>query len=75
MSNFVARYPGKCAECDQQFERGAWLRYEDDDVVHVDCERESWQPSDPRPLPAERYGPRVCPTCHLTSCDCQRKAS
>lgn len=72
MSNFVARYPGKCADCGERFEKGAWVRYEEADVVHVDCARESRQPGDLRPPDAERFGSRVCPTCWLTSCDCGR---
>jgi len=75
VSNFVARYPGECADCGERFEQGTWVRYEDDDIVHVDCARKGRRPGDPWPLPAERYGPRVCPTCYLTSCDCQRDVS
>jgi len=68
---FTARYPGRCAACDDPIEPGEALRYDpDEQVVHADCDRPTPATAATRRVPAA-----VCPTCHLTRpCDCEEQA-
>ena len=63
MSEFEARYPGKCAACDGRITPGENVRYsEDDEIMHSRCEDES---AAARPV-------EVCGSCWLTKpCDCE----
>lgn len=56
---FRARYSGRCGNCDERIEPGDEVVYLDDVVVHADCD----PPTPERPV-------TICPTCHLTTCDC-----
>lgn len=37
MSAFRARYPARCAVCDERIEVDDLVLYEDDELVHADC--------------------------------------
>ena len=61
---FPARYPGRCASCDERIREGDIIRMTDDGATHDDCTEA---------IPVERPE-KVCPTCWLTSCDCEHSA-
>lgn len=61
---FAARYPGRChAGCGESIEPGDLVRYEEEALVHVDC-----------PMTAHEPDRTPCPTCWLTSCDCENES-
>lgn len=45
--SFEAKYPGRCAECDDRIEPGEQVTYSDDELVHVACDREPQREDDP----------------------------
>lgn len=53
---FLARYPGRCANCDEGIEVDDLLTYADDVVIHADCNEA------PRP---DRKPTEVCPRCFI----------
>ena len=56
--SFEARYPGRCANCDDGISVGETLVYdEDDQVIHADCIDRS---NDRLHKP-----PEICPRCFL----------
>lgn len=60
--SFEAKYAGWCTACDDRIHVGDIATYEDDTIVHADCEG-SAQP--------ERK-PEVCTQCWLTKpCGCE----
>ena len=60
---FPARYPGHCTRCDERINIGEPITYDEDDVVHADCD--AHYEAAVRPV-------AICPTCHLTKpCDCE----
>lgn len=36
--SFEARYPGRCAVCDERIHKGDLVKYEDDGLVHASCD-------------------------------------
>lgn len=59
MSAFQARYPGRCAACDEPIYEGGKVRYEDGFLVHDDC-------PDPVDHDAPRRTEHRCPDCYAT---------
>ena len=35
---FQAKYPGRCAACDERIHEGDFVKYEDDELVHTRCD-------------------------------------
>lgn len=35
---FEARYPGRCPQCGERIEPGDEVTYNDDEVVHAECD-------------------------------------
>ena len=72
MTAFEARYPGRCADCDNRIEPGDQATYLDDELVHLACaSRELWQGD--RPHLAE---PDICDRCRTAraangACACE----
>lgn len=62
MSAFPARFSGYCRTCDERIEVGEPVTYREDVIVHADCE-DHYRAAVGRIFPP-------CPTCHMTSCDC-----
>jgi hypothetical protein len=55
--SFTARYPGRCAACDERIHEGDLVKYDDDELVHTRCEVPS--------LPNDRDDlTRVCRNCY-----------
>lgn len=46
--SFEAKFPGRCAACDDEIHAGELVKYVDDELVHVGCEDS--------PVPAEEVG-------------------
>lgn len=61
---FEAKYPGRCADCGEDIERGDLIQYDEDSrIVHADC--------DPEPTAAERPT-ETCTECWLIKpCGCE----
>jgi hypothetical protein len=38
LSEFEAKYPGPCADCDERIKPGQLVYFAEDGVAHVDCE-------------------------------------
>lgn len=56
--SFTAKYPGRCAACDERIDEGDRVKYDDDELVHTACEVPS--------LPNERDDlTQVCRNCYL----------
>ena len=55
---FEARFPGICESCQEGFEKGEMVMYEDDSLVHAD-------PDDCEAMPKHRRGEAVCPECFM----------
>lgn len=48
--SFAAKYPGRCNACDERIEIDDMCAFEDDLIVHADCEEdEPKPPADPCP--------------------------
>ena len=63
MSAFPARYPGTCGHCYGLFVAGVLIRYDEDRLVHNDCQS-GFEEFDATA--------KICPTCHLTlPCGCE----
>ena len=65
---FPARFPGRCAACDERIREGDLIRMTDDGAVHGDCST-----AEPERDPLALDHP-ACPVCWLThpaqvSCD------
>jgi hypothetical protein len=61
---FPARYAGHCHECHERIEPGEPITYDDDRIVHADCDAH-YEAVVAHPV-------TICPTCHLTKpCDCE----
>jgi hypothetical protein len=60
--SFEARYPGRCAACEERIIPGEHVRYsEEDEIIHNRCEESN---ASERPVD-------VCTRCWLTKpCDC-----
>lgn len=54
--SFNARYPGRCASCEERIHEGDLVKYEDDELVHTQC---------PAPVSEFTIGPRetICGQC------------
>lgn len=46
-TRFVAKFPGTCAGCLERFEPGAWVVFDDDDLVHETCPEITEEPKRP----------------------------
>ena len=58
MRAFTAKFEGHCLDCDGRINVGDQVQYDEDAVVHVDC--------DPIPdIDAPRRTERQCPQCWL----------
>jgi hypothetical protein len=64
MGSFAARYPGRCAACDERIHEGDQVKYADDELLHTVCDVPS--------LPNERDDLtavcRQCWTIHKGEC-------
>ena len=56
--SFQAKYPGRCAACDERIYEGNWVRYEDDFLVHDDCDEVPERD-------APQRNKRKCPDCYM----------
>lgn len=57
MRTFPARYPGRCAACQERIIEGDQIGYtEDDEIVHADCEASAPRETPPR---------ETCPRCFM----------
>jgi hypothetical protein len=54
---FQARYPGRCAACDERIHEGDDVDYDDDQLVHATC------PTPPPDLFSVGSTETVCPQC------------
>lgn len=62
---FPARYPGRCWTCEEPIKVGQPVTYDEDQLVHADCD--TVPPSPPAPPP--------CPRCFMIpatngTCEC-----
>lgn len=65
MRAFVARFAGTCASCEGPIRPADVVQYDDDDeLIHNACVARS--------KPFHGKPEVVCPTCFLTSCDCEK---
>lgn len=55
--SFAARFPGRCASCDERIHEGDLINMTDDGATHEDCETAA---------PVERPEPKPCTVCWLT---------
>lgn len=61
--SFEAKYHGRCSDCGERIEPGERVRYEDDELVHDECDGD---------LSVEDRPLDVCPTCWLVRpCECE----
>lgn len=59
---FVARYPGRCDGCGERIHAGDEVKYDDQDVIHADCDESTT---------VERPAV-ICPSCWLSKpCGCE----
>ena len=63
---FEARYRGRCSDCREVIEPGQQVRYAGGGggLEHEDCDASA-------PAPVREAAP--CPSCWLTSCDCDAR--
>lgn len=59
--SFRARFTSRCDGCDLRIDEGDLCDWDEGVVVHAGCVGAS---------PPARVE-KCCPTCHLTSCDCE----
>lgn len=62
--SFAAKYPGRCAACDERINEGDQITYSDDEAVHANCE----VPSLPNPRDDLSKVCRTCFTIHAGEC-------
>lgn len=59
---FEAKYGGRCADCGEPIHIGDQIRYDDDRVVHDDCD----------PVPVSERPLDVCDKCFIVRpCGCE----
>ena len=63
-ATFEAKYPGRCAACDERITPGDTVTYDDDELVHAACEVTSL----PHPRDTAATVCRDCWTVHAGDC-------